>query len=113
MRFIMNSIPTATSTGVSDLLQMVSTTPALSSLLSSSAMKTALQKSSPADVVQLSDQAMQLQEVNGLFGGPNPSQQGPLSDPMQYSNNPMQTSNALMQNLMTSIYLPSSVNLLA
>ena len=42
--------------------------PAISSLLASSNMQTALAKASPADVIQLSDQAMQLQQVDGLFG---------------------------------------------
>ena len=64
------------STGISDLMQMYSNvaTPAMSSLLSSSQMQAALAKASPVDIVQLSDQAMQLQEVAGLFGAANPLQ---------------------------------------
>jgi hypothetical protein len=100
----MSTVPaTNTSTGITDLTQMLSSAspPAFSSLMSSSAMQSALGKESPADLVQLSEQATQLQEVNGLFGG------GPA---------PTTTESAgmAMQNLLTSIYSPgSNVNLLA
>jgi hypothetical protein len=96
---------TATSTGISDMMQMFSSiaTPAVSSLLSSSQVQSALPKASPQDIVQLSDQAMQLQETDSLFASPDTAQ--------TYS--PGMT----MQNLLTSIYTgvpsSSSVNLLA
>jgi hypothetical protein len=94
----------ASSTSISDLMQTFSSvaTPALSSLLSSSQVQSALAKSSPADIVQLSDQAMQLQEVDGLFG----------SSPSTEASNP----GMAMQNLLTSIYTGSTgsaINLLA
>jgi hypothetical protein len=96
------SSTSATSTGIADLMQMFSSaaTPALSSLLSSSTVQSALGKASPADLVQLSDQALQLQEVDGLFSSTAPTQ--------------TETSGMAMQNLLTSIYSPgSNVDLLA
>lgn len=56
-------------TGVADLLQTFSGTgaSASSSALSSTKVQTALQSASPGDIVQLSDQAVQLQQVAGLF----------------------------------------------
>jgi hypothetical protein len=62
------------SSGVADLLQTFSGTgasassSALSSALASTQVQTALQKASPGDIVQLSEQAVQLQQVAGLFG---------------------------------------------
>jgi hypothetical protein len=89
----------STSTGITDLMQMFSSvaTPAVSSLLSSSTVQSALEKASPADIVQLSDQALQLQEVDGLFGDGAPSS--------------AESSGMAMQDLLTSIYSGSSVNL--
>jgi hypothetical protein len=54
---------------VADLLQTFSGTgaSASSSALSSTKVQTALQSASPGDIVQLSDQAVQLQQVAGLF----------------------------------------------
>jgi hypothetical protein len=94
----MSSISSVSSAaGLSDLMQMLSASapPAVSSLLSSTSVQTALAKSSPADIVQLSDQAMQLQMVSGLFGG---------------SGAASQTSNGqdTMANLFASIFSPSS-----
>jgi hypothetical protein len=90
----------ATSTSISDLMKTFTNaaTPALSSLLSSSQVQSALAKSSPDDIVQLSEQAMHLQEVDGLFD----------SAPTL-----TQTAGMAMQNLLTSIYTGSSVNLVA
>jgi hypothetical protein len=64
------------STGISDLMRMYASVanPSISSLLSSSQMQSALSKAPPFDIVQLSDQAMQLQEVDSLFGATNPLQ---------------------------------------
>jgi hypothetical protein len=55
--------------GVADLLQTFSGTgaSASSSALSSTKVQTALQSSSPGDIVQLSDQAVQLQQVTAIF----------------------------------------------
>ena len=56
------------------MMQMLASSepPAISKLLASSNMQTAFAKASPADLVQLSDQAMQLQQVDGLFGNTAP-----------------------------------------
>ncbi len=83
-------------------MQVLSTAapPALSSLLSSSTIQSALGKASPTDIVQLSDQAMRLQEADGLFGATAPAT--------------TQTAGMAMQNLLTSIYSPGSkINLVA
>jgi hypothetical protein len=59
--------------GVADLFNWLSNTqPApVSSALSSPAVQSALQSSSPADLVQLSQQALQLQQAGSLFGSPD------------------------------------------
>ena len=59
----------STSAGIADLLQTLSNAGSpLASTLSSPALKSALQNGSPADIVKLSDEALQLQETEGLFG---------------------------------------------
>jgi hypothetical protein len=59
----------ATNPGLSNLLQTLSTTsPQLSSMLSSSTVQSALKNASPQDIVKLSEQALQLQQVSSLFG---------------------------------------------
>jgi hypothetical protein len=96
----MSTVPaTNSNTGITDLMQMLSSAapPALSSLMSSSTMQAALGKESPADLVQLSEQAMQLQEVDGLFGGSAPST--------------TENSGMAMQDLLTSVYSGTNVNL--
>jgi hypothetical protein len=95
----MSSI-SSTGTGISDLMQIISSaaTPALSSLLSSSTVQAALGKASPADLAQLSDQALQLQEVDGLFGATAPTV--------------TESSGMEMQDLLTAVYSGSNVNLL-
>jgi hypothetical protein len=62
--------------GVADLLQTLSSgaTGSLSSLLSSTSVQSALQIAAPEDVVQLSQEAQQLVEANGLFAAPGVSQ---------------------------------------
>jgi hypothetical protein len=57
------------SPNVEQLLQTLSTaSPQLSSILSTPKMQAALGKASPGDLVKLSDQALQLQQVGQLFG---------------------------------------------
>ena len=94
------STVSSTSTGIADLMQIFSSvaTPAVSSLLSSSQVQTALAKAPAADIVQLSDQAMQLQEVDGLFGGST-------------ATSATESSGMAMQDLLTSIYSGNNVNL--
>jgi hypothetical protein len=60
-------------------------------------MQAALGQESPADLVQWSEQAMQLQEVDGLFGGSAPST--------------TENSGMAMQDLLTSVYSGTNVNL--
>ncbi len=63
----MGSVNT-TSSNLSNLLQTLSTaSPELSSLFSTPQMQSALEKAAPGDLVQLSDQALQLQQVGLMF----------------------------------------------
>jgi len=57
--------------GISNLLQTLSNVD--SPALSSPSVLSALQKASPSDVVQLSTAALQLENVDAMFGVPNPS----------------------------------------
>jgi hypothetical protein len=94
----MSSISSVSSTSsVANLMQMLKIVapPAVSSLLTSKTMQAALAKASPTDIVQLSEQATQLQMADGLFGGPNTSSQ----------TNPVDTT---MASLFASIFSPSS-----
>ena len=61
--------------GVASLLQTLSSNEPslLSSMLSSPTVESALESSSPADVVQLSNQVLQLQAIDELFGTPDTS----------------------------------------
>jgi len=63
----------ATNPGLADLLQNLTNTgsSALASTLSSPAVESALEQAPPGDLVQLSDQALQLQVVGSLFGASN------------------------------------------
>jgi hypothetical protein len=61
---------------MNDIIQRLSSpdSPLLSAGLSSSQIHSVLQDASPSDVVQLSNQALQLQEVDNLFGASDTSQ---------------------------------------
>jgi hypothetical protein len=122
----MHSHPVAsTNTGIANWMQILSSaaTPAVSSLLSSSAVQAGIAKASPVDIVQLSDQALQLQEADGLFGSADAgtsqtanggitmanmmsslfSPLGPSADATLQAESP----GLAMQNLLTSIYSPT------
>ena len=79
----------AVPSGVADLLQTFSKagSSALPSALSSTAVQSALELASPGDLVQLSQQALALQQVGGLLGGSDSSgnsdasQEGAATDP--------------------------------
>jgi hypothetical protein len=59
----------STNAGLSDLLQtLTNENSPLASTFSSPAVQTALENAPPADIVQLSDQALQLQVTDELFG---------------------------------------------
>ena len=62
----------AVNPGLADVLQSLAGVGggALFSALASNSVQSALQISSPSDIVQLSSQAQQLVVVNGLFGTP-------------------------------------------
>jgi hypothetical protein len=65
----------STSSNLSNLLQTLeAASPELSTMLSTPQMQSALAKASPGDLVQLSDQAMQLQEVGLMFGSTDGTQ---------------------------------------
>jgi hypothetical protein len=74
----------STNSNLTNLLQTLSAkSPELSSMLATPQMQTALEKASPEDLVQLSDQALQLQEVGLMFGSADGAQSNglnPLSD---------------------------------
>ena len=77
----MGSVSTA-SPNLSNLLQTIQNeSPELSSILSTPQMQTALEKATPGDLVQLSDQALQMQQVALLFGASNGTQSSGVSDP--------------------------------
>ena len=65
----------STSSNLSNLLQTLNAaSPELSSMLSTPQMQSALAKASPGDLVQLSDQALELQQVSSMFGGVDATQ---------------------------------------
>src|SRR5579862_9138307 len=72
----MNAVSSSTSPGMTDLMQLLTSSgsPLLNSGLSSTQLQSALQDASPGDLVQLSNQAVQLQTVDGLFGASDTSQ---------------------------------------
>lgn len=73
------SVNPANSTGsnLSDLLQTLSAaSPELSSLLSAPNVQASLATASPADIVKLSDAALELQNVDVLFGNTGGTQAG-------------------------------------
>jgi hypothetical protein len=61
--------PGATNSGASSVLQFLSSaaSPLVSSLTSSASVQSALENASPADLIQLSAQALKFQEAEGLF----------------------------------------------
>ncbi len=64
----------STNAGLSDLLQtLTNENSPLASTFSSPAVEKALENAPPADIVQLSDQAVQLQVTDALFGDTNTS----------------------------------------
>jgi hypothetical protein len=71
MSIIMGSVASTTN-GLSDLLQtLTNENSPLLSTLSSPAIQAALENAPASDIVQISDQAMQLQDTEALFGTPS------------------------------------------
>jgi hypothetical protein len=99
----MGSVSSAASTnasGMADVIQFLSNSgsPLLSAGLSSSQVQSILQNASPSDVVQLSDQAMQLQEMDNLFGSPDASQTAGL-----FSSPSPTSSSSTLDNILASL----------
>jgi hypothetical protein len=92
----------AVNPGVAALLQILSNAgaPSLSSALSTTSIQSALQAASPADIAQLSDQAVQLQVANSLFANTSPSQ-------TVFSASSLSNSNVALENLLTNLYSPT------
>jgi hypothetical protein len=62
----------STNAGLAELIQtLTSASSPLASQLSSPAVQSALQDAPPGDIVQLSNEALQLQEAGALFADPN------------------------------------------
>lgn len=72
----MDSVTSTSNSGMTYLTQLLSspTSPLASSGLSSTQIQSVLQNASPSDIVQLSDSALQLQNIDSLFGSPSASQ---------------------------------------
>jgi hypothetical protein len=114
-----SSVSTASS--IANLMQMLKSTapPAVSSLLGSSKVQAALAKAPPADVVQLSEQAMQLQMADALFGTSsqtNPEDAtmaslfAPIVSPSSSSTDAtsqMEDANLAQQSVLSAIYTAS------
>ena len=111
----------STESSLANLMQMLKSAapPAVSSLLGSNNVQAALAKASPTDVVQLSEQAMQLQMADGLFGmssQTNPvdatmsSLFAPIVSPSSSSTDAtleMENANLAQQSVLAAIYAPS------
>lgn len=67
-----------TNAGLTDLLKILSNvgSPLVSSTLSTPKMQAALASASPADIVKLSNAALQLQEAEGMFSSSGTSSSG-------------------------------------
>jgi hypothetical protein len=76
---------TSVNSGIGDLLRIFvgPTSSPLSSVLSTAPVQSALQSASITDVVQISEQALQLQQASGLFGnsGSSSAASQPSTDP--------------------------------
>jgi hypothetical protein len=95
----MSSIPTSnlsTNPGLADLLQNLANTgsSALASALSSPSVQAALEQASPGDLVQLSDQALQLQVVGSLFGDQSNDTADPTSSLFDFLDPGLAATNA-------------------
>ena len=91
----------STSSYLSNLLQtLTAASPQLSSVLSMPKVQSALAAAPPQDLVELSDQALQFQEVGLLFGDANSAQSAAsLSDPLFAGLSPVSSGNAVLQAL--------------
>ena len=101
----------STSFGLSNLLQTLSTeSPVLSSVLSSPGVQSALEKEPPTDLVALSHDAAQLQEVSLLFGSEDGTQTA-ATDPLFSvlpSGGPATASDSILQAWESSLAAEAS-----
>lgn len=105
----------STSPALLNLLQSIATdSPQFSSILSIPNVQSALRSASPGDLVQLSDQALELQQVGELFGTSGGAQSsGPTSTsdylfPGFSSDNTDAAPNLMLQALQASVALPGT-----
>jgi hypothetical protein len=96
----MSSVTAVNNLNLSYLTQVLSNATSLLGLsgLSSSQVQSVLQDASPSDIVQLSDQALQLQDVNTLFGSPDTSQTAGL-----FSTPTPPTSSDTLDSILTTL----------
>jgi hypothetical protein len=96
----MDSVTATNGSGMADLIQLLSSSgsPLLSSGLSSSQIQSTLQNASPSDIVQLSDEALQLQVAESLFGSPDTSQTTSL-----FSDSSSSSSSTILANLLATL----------
>jgi hypothetical protein len=105
----------STSPALLNLLQSVATdSPQFSSILSMPNVQSALRSASPGDLVQLSDQALELQQVGELFGTSDGTQSSGFTSTSDYlfpgssSDNPDTEPNLMLQALQDSVALPGT-----
>ena len=96
----MSSVASVNNPGMTYLARLLSSTssPLLSSEMSSSQVQSVLQGSSPSDLVKLSDQALQLQNMDTLFGRPDTSETAGL-----YSAPSSSSSSAILQIIFATL----------
>lgn len=103
------------STALLNLLQNVATnSPEFSSILSMPNVQSALQSASPSDLVHLSDQALELQQVGELFGTSDGTQSSGFTSTSDYlfpgfsSDNTEAEPNLMLQALQDSVAVPGT-----
>jgi hypothetical protein len=110
----MGSVSSTSSTLLNLLQSVAADSPQFSSILSMPNIQSALQNASPGDLVQLSDQALKLQEVGDLFGTSDGTQSSGFTSTSDYlfpgfsSDNTDAQPNLMLQALQDSIALPGT-----
>ena len=98
--------------GIASVLKTLSNSgsSALSSALASPTVQTALQNAPPADIAQLSSQALQLQEMDTLFGAPTQSANPPSLLSSLFPSSSSSSPASLLQSLDASLLASTTVN---
>ncbi len=78
----MGSVSSTTSNLTSLLQTLATESPQLSSVLSTPKVQSALEEAAPQDIAELSEEAIQLQQVGLLFGSSGTTQSDPLTSAM-------------------------------